>query len=142
MPHVRRVAALWNPDNRSAAAELRDAQAAARGLGVELLPVEARGDGELKPALAAIAELQPGGLFVATDTLFQANRRLLATFANRNRLPAVFPLAEFADVGGLLAYGAVWTDIFRRVAVFVDKLLRGARPGICPSSGRSASSSP
>ncbi|MBI1961858.1 MAG: ABC transporter substrate-binding protein, partial [Candidatus Rokubacteria bacterium] len=132
VPHVTRVAVLWNPDNRSAAAELRDAQAAARGLGVELLPVEARGDGELKPALAAIAKLEPGGLFVATDTLFQASRRQLAMFASRQRLPAVFPLAEFADVGGLLAYGAVWADTFRRVAVFVDKLLRGARPADLP----------
>jgi putative ABC transport system substrate-binding protein len=126
------VVALWNPANRSAAVELREALGAARTLGLEVLPVEARADSDLKPALAAVARLEPGGLLVLTDALFQANRRQLATFASRHRLPAVFPLAEFADVGGLLAYGAVWTDTFRRVAVFVDKLLRGARPADLP----------
>ena len=132
VPRLARVVALWNPANRSAAVELRDARGAARTLGLEVSPVEARADSDLKPALAAVARLEPGGLLVLSDALFQANRRQLATFASRHRLPAVFPLAEFADVGGLFAYGAVWADTFRRVAVFVDKLLRGARPADLP----------
>ena len=132
VPGLRRVAVLWNPANPSAALDLRHTQAAARALGLELAPVEARVDSDLRPALAAIEARRAGALLVLGDALFLAHRRRLTTFAERQRLPAVYPLGEFADVGGLLAWGPSGPETFRRAAVFVDKLLRGARPGDLP----------
>ena len=132
VPRLARIAVLWNPDNPSAALDLRETRVAARALGVAVAPVEVRSDADLRPALAAIEQLHADGMLVLADALLLAHRRRLATFAERHRLPAVYPQSEFVDVGGLLAYGPSWTETFRRAAVFVDKLLRGARPADLP----------
>jgi putative ABC transport system substrate-binding protein len=123
------VAVLWNPANASNAAELRETEAAARELGVRLVAVPLPADSERRAALGAIQSAQVGGLVVLADTLTVAHRAELATFAARNRIPAVYPLPEFVDAGGLVAYGASWSDAFRRVAGLVDRILRGAAPG-------------
>lgn len=132
VPALARVAVLWNPTNPSVAAELKETQAAARALGVEVVPVALPADTELRAALGAITSAQAGGLVVLADLLTVTRRAELAKFAARNRLPAVFPLPEFVDAGGLLAYGGSWSDGFRRVAVLVDRILKGAAPGELP----------
>jgi len=132
VPALTRVAVLWNPANPSAALDLHHTQAAARALGVEVAPVEARVDSDVRPALAAVEQRRAGALLVLADPLLLAQRRRLVSFAERQRLPAMYPLAEFVDAGGLVAYGPGWTETFRRVAIFVDKILRGARPGDLP----------
>ncbi len=132
VPRAARVAVLWNPSNPTCAVELRAAQVAARALGVELVPVELRAEGELRVALGAIKSPTPDGLLVLADVLTLAHRSRLATFAARNRIPAMFPLPEFVDAGGLLAYGPSWSDAFRHAAVQVDRILRGARPAELP----------
>jgi len=132
VPRAARVAVLWNPSNPTCAVELRAAAVAARALGVELTPVELRAEGDLRAALGAIKSPAPDGLLVLADVLTLAHRQRLATFAAQNRIPAMFPLAEFVDAGGLIAYGPSWSDAFRRAAVQVDRILRGARPGELP----------
>jgi putative ABC transport system substrate-binding protein len=127
-----RIAVLWNPSNPTAALELKTTQVAARKLGVALAPVELREDAEFREALNRLKGQDADALVVLADTVTVARRRDLAAFAAKHRLPAVYPLAEFVDAGGLLAYGPTWTEAFRRVAVFVDWILRGARPGELP----------
>lgn len=132
VPGLTRVAALWNPASPSAAVDLRETQVAARALGVELAPVEVRADSDLREVFAAVQTRRAQGLIVLADALTLAHRQRIATLASRNRLPTVCPLRDFADAGGLLSYGAIWTDVFHRAAVFVDRILRGAKPSDLP----------
>ena len=132
VPGLARAAVLWNAASASAAVDLRATQAAARARGVALTPVEIRADADVREALTRIQALRPQGLLVLADALTLAHRERLATFARRARLPAVFPFRDFVDAGGLLAYGANWTDVFRQTAGLVDRILRGARPADLP----------
>lgn len=132
VPRVGRAAALWNPASASAAVDLRATQDAARARGLELTAVELRAEGDLREAFARVQAQRPQGLIVLSDALTLTHRHRIATFASRARLPAVFPLRDFVDAGGLLSYGAAWTDVFRRAAVLVDRILRGARPSDLP----------
>lgn len=131
-PRAGRVAVLWNPTNPSNAAELRETEAAARARGLELIAVPLPADTERRVALGAIKNAQVGGLLVLADVLTVARRAELTTFAARNHIPAVYPLPEFVDTGGLAAYGPSWTDAFGRVAAHVDRILRGTPAGDLP----------
>jgi len=128
MGRAARVAVLWNPSNPTAALELEATRVAARTLGVSLVPVELREDAEFRAALDRVKGGNAGALVVLADTVTVARRRDLAKFAAKSRLPAVYPLGEFVDAGGLLAYGPTWTEAFHSVAILVDRILRGARP--------------
>ena len=128
VPRLARAAVLWRAAGASAAADLRATQAAGNGRGVQLTPVEIAGDADIREALTALGKLRPQGLIVLADAVALAQRQRLATFASREKLPAVYPSREYADAGGLLAYGANWTDVFRQAALLVDQILRGARP--------------
>ncbi len=132
VPAAARVAVLWNPTNPSVVAELKETQAAARALGVQVVAVALSEDAALPVALAAITGAQVGALVVLADRVTVARRADLAKFAARHHLPAVYPLPEFVDAGGLLAYGASWSDAFRRAAGLVDRILKGAAPGELP----------
>jgi putative ABC transport system substrate-binding protein len=123
-----RVAVLWNPSNPTSALELKETEVAARKLGVALAPVALREDAEFREALNRVKDQNAGALVVLADTLTVSRRGDLATFAAKSRLPAVYPLGEFVDSGGLLAYGPTWTEAFQRMAVLVDRILRGAPP--------------
>ena len=132
VPGLVRAAALWNPASASVAKDLREALAAARARGVELTPIEMRADRDVRDTFADVQAQRPQGLVVLADALTLANRERIVAFASRNRLPAIFPLRDFADAGGLLSYGASWTDVYRVAAGFVDRILRGARPSEIP----------
>ena len=128
LPRAARVAVLWNPSNPTAALELDATRLAARRLGVELAPVELREDAEFRSALKRLREQDADALLVLADTVTVTRRSDLAVFATKSRLPAVYPLGEFVDAGGLLAYGPTWIEAFHRMAGLVDRILRGARP--------------
>ena len=128
LPRAARVAVLWNPSNPTAALELDATRLAARRLGVELAPVELREDAEFRSALKRLREQDADALLVLADTVAVTRRSDLAVFATKSRLPAVYPLGEFVDAGGLLAYGPTWIEAFHRMAGLVDRILRGARP--------------
>jgi putative ABC transport system substrate-binding protein len=132
VPEVSLVALLWNPANPGSAPQLREAEAAARALGVQLQALEARTPREIASAFAAMTRQQAGALIVLADAIFRNRRKQIADLAVKSRLPSVSAIPEYADAGGLIVYGADLRDTERRAAVFVDKVLTGAKPGDLP----------
>jgi putative ABC transport system substrate-binding protein len=132
VPKVSRVALLWNPANPGSAPQLREAEAAARALGVRLQTLEARVPQEIDSAFAAMTRERAGALVVLGDAIFVNQRRQIAELAMKKRLPAISFAREHAEAGGLMAYGANFLDLERRAATFVDKILKGAKPADLP----------
>jgi len=132
LPKVSRVALLRNPANPSNAAVLRQAQDAARALGVRLQPLDVRDPSEIDSAFAATSTERAGAVIVLGDTVLVDHRTRIADHALRRRLPTVFGVSQFAEAGGLLAYGPSLADGFRRAALYVDKILKGAKPADLP----------
>jgi len=135
IPGVNRVAVLWNPGSRGERTEqntLKEAELAAKSLGVRLQFVEARGPEDLDRAFMEVTKTRADALAVLSSTVLFAERRRLVHLAARARLPAVYPWREAVDAGGLMSYGANIADLFRRAATYVDKILKGAKPGDLP----------
>jgi putative ABC transport system substrate-binding protein len=132
VPNVTRVAVLWNPTNPGNTHQLRGAEAAAAASGVRLLPVEARAPGEIDGAFVAMARERVGALLVVLDVLFYDRRERITALAAKNRLPAVYPHNVFAEAGGLMSYAGSRSDLYRQMAVYVDKILKGAKPSDLP----------
>ena len=132
LPKVSRVALLGNPVNPNYASLLRHAQDAAQALGLRLRPEEARDPSEIDSAFAAIIAERSGAVIVLVDTVFLDHRTRIADHAVRRRLPTVFGVSEFAEAGGLLAYGPSISDGWRRAATYVDKILKGAKAADLP----------
>ena len=132
VPKVRRVAILSNPANPVLPVWIREIKVAARSLGVQLQLFEARGPNEFDGAFAAMAKERVGALLVPSDPIFNLHRARLADLAARSRLPAAYNVRENVDAGGLLSYGPSNTDLWRRAAGYVDKILKGAKPADLP----------
>ncbi len=132
VPKVTRVAVLGNPANAGHAPQLREAEVAARALGVRLQPLEARDPKEVDSAFAAMTKERAGAVIVLVDVSFADDRTRIARLAARTRLPAVYWSRENAEAGGLMAYGANVADLHRRAATYVDKILKGAKPADLP----------
>ena len=136
VPGIRQVAVLWLPGvygERTEKEMLTAAEVAARGLGVRLQFVEATPDpADLDRAFSDVTRARAGALTVLPSNLFQREHRRLVDLAARHRLPAVYPWRELVAVGGLMSYGASLTDSCRRAATYVDKILKGAKPGDLP----------
>jgi putative ABC transport system substrate-binding protein len=135
VPGVGQVAVLWLPGvygERTEKEMLTGAEVAARGLGVRLQFVEARGPADFDRAFSDMTRARAGALTVLPSNLFFREHRRLVDLAARNRLPAVYPWKDFVDAGGLMSYGASLTDSCRRAATYVDKILKGAKPGDLP----------
>jgi putative ABC transport system substrate-binding protein len=132
VPGIARVAVLLNQTNPAAAPSLRVLEGAARALELTLYPIEVRGADEFERAFAAIATAHADALYVFQDYLLFAHRTRLVDFAVQHRLPLISMYREWADAGGLLAYGASLREVFRRVAVLMDQLLKGAKPEELP----------
>ena len=111
---------------------LNEAEAAARALGVQLQWVEARGPEDFARAFSAKTGARVGALTVLPGNVFVSERRRLVELAAKHRLAAVYPWREFVDDGGLMAYGPNLADLHRRAATYVDKILKGAKPGELP----------
>ena len=132
---ISRVAVLWQPGGLGERTEkdmLKGAEVAARALGVRLQFVEARGPADFERAFSDMTSVRAGALTVLPNNLFNNERRHLVDLAAKNRLPAVYPYRESVDAGGLMAYGPSNTDLFRRAATYVDKILKGAKPADLP----------
>ena len=135
VPGITRAAVLWQRGGLGERTEkdmLKEAEAAARALGARLQIVEARGPADFDRAFSEMTRAHAGGLSVLTSIMLFSERRRLADLAAKHRLPAVYPWREAVDAGGLLAYGANIPDLFRRAAGYVDKILKGAKPGDLP----------
>jgi ABC-type uncharacterized transport system substrate-binding protein len=135
VPGVSRVAALWQPgamDERTEKDMFKGAEVAARALGVRLHFVEARGPEDFDRAFSDMTRARAGALTVRPAPMFVSERRRLVDLAAKNRLPTVYPWREFVEAGGLMAYGPNLADLFRRGATYVDKILKGTKPGDLP----------
>jgi putative ABC transport system substrate-binding protein len=132
VPGVLRVAVLVNSANAAHARNLSETQMAGRALGVQVLPVELHGSDQLEAAFDTTERQRPDGLLALPDSLFFELRSRITGLAAKAWLPTIFNDREFAQVGGLLAYGANIQENFRRAAVYVDKILKGAQPADLP----------
>jgi putative ABC transport system substrate-binding protein len=131
LPSLRRLAVIANAGYAAAVLEMREVQAAAHTLGLEVATPEIRRAEDIAPAF----ELLKGraeALYVCGDQLMITNRIRIITPALAARLPTIFPVREFVEAGGLMSYGANYPDLFRRTADYVDKILRGAKPADLP----------
>jgi putative ABC transport system substrate-binding protein len=131
-PRVTRVAVLRDPALASGGGQLGALQAVASSFGVELSPVGVRDAGEIERTVPAFARGVNGGLIVTGSTLVAVHRDLIVTLAARHQLPAVYPFRYFVTSGGLISYGPDSTDPFRRAASYVDRILKGEKPGDLP----------
>jgi putative ABC transport system substrate-binding protein len=132
LPGRTRVAILWNPGNPVSEPELRKAEAAARSLGLQLQPLGVMDPREFASAFSSMKTERAGAVFVLPDAMFFGRRKEIVDLAASNRLPLVAHLREFADAGGLMTYGPNVVDVHRRAATYVDKILKGAKPGDLP----------
>jgi putative ABC transport system substrate-binding protein len=132
LPRMTRVAVLWDAANPYPAQVFKETQAAARILGLEVQSLEVRGPDDFDGVFAALRTKNPDALVTVEDPLTVAHRKQIADFAAENRLPAIHGLREFVEAGGLIAYGASISDLYRRAAAYVDKILRGTSPADLP----------
>jgi putative ABC transport system substrate-binding protein len=132
-PNLLRVAVLVNATNPSYARRyIESVQGDIRKLGLAVQPVEVNGPGDLERAFSTITQNVGTGVAAAADVMFYNERKRISALALTRRLPAIFHNEEFVKVGGLMSYGANVPAIFRRSAVYVDKILKGAKPSDLP----------
>jgi putative ABC transport system substrate-binding protein len=130
---VARVAVLYEPAIPATAREVKeDLPIAARALGLTIRSWEVRAAGDFEKVFAALNKERPDGLCVSTGALMSNNQKWIVDFALKSRLPSVYVRREFVDAGGLMSYGADIADSYRRVATYVDKILKGAKPADLP----------
>jgi putative tryptophan/tyrosine transport system substrate-binding protein len=133
IPRLRVVTVLWNPANPVFQAQMvKETEAAARSMGIELRMLAARDAKEIDRAFAAMTEERTEALNVIPDPVFSAHLSRIATLAAKSRLPSISAFREYAAGGGLMAYSADFSERGRRTAVYVDKILKGAKPGDLP----------
>jgi putative ABC transport system substrate-binding protein len=132
LPGLSRVAVLWNAASPYASLVVRETEATATTLGVQLQSLVVRGPDDFEGALAAAVTGRAGGLTVVEDPLTITKRKQIVDFAAKNRLPAIYGVKEFVDAGGLMSYGVHLADLYRRAAAYLDKILKGVKPADLP----------
>ncbi len=130
VPRAARIAALFNLGNPALPPQWKEVEMAARSLGIQPQLLDVRTADDLGPAFDTAVRHHADALIVGLDTLTQANQQLIVDLAARHRLPAMYASTEF--VGGLIAYGVNYPDMYRRAATFADKILKGAKPASLP----------
>jgi putative ABC transport system substrate-binding protein len=131
-PGLKRAAIMFNPDATAPSTFMTSVEAAARSLKVEPIIAPVHGDTEVETAIIALGREPGGGLVVMPDVFTAVHRMSIILAAARDNVPAVYALSEYARDGGLLSYGVNFVDIFRRAASYVDRILRGEKPGDLP----------
>jgi putative ABC transport system substrate-binding protein len=131
-PDTSRVMLMFHPDNPSAAGYQKSFETAAASLGVKIAIALVQNSGDIERATEAFAREPNGGLIAAPDVFLTSNGDLVVALADRYRLPAAYPYRDFVPGGGLLVYCADMPDLFRRVAQYVDRILRGERTSELP----------
>jgi len=132
VPKISRVAVLANPANPGNAGQLRQAEVVAKALGMRLQPLGAQSPSEIDRAFAAMTRERAGALLVLLDPLLARQREHIADLAARSHLPAMYALRLHVEAGGLMAYGANFFGLYRRAAIYMDKILKGAKRGDLP----------
>jgi putative ABC transport system substrate-binding protein len=131
VPQLHRLAIMFNVGNAQPVLEMGETQAAARMLGLEVAPLVIQRAEDIAPAFQGL-KTRADALYVAVDQLMVANRTSILTSALSARVPTIFSTRDFVKAGALMSYGPSYTERFRRAADYVDKILRGAKPGDLP----------
>lgn len=129
VPKAKKIALVWNPGSQGADRYRSEIEDAARRLGVSVQVVEARGRDDLAPVFATVARERTDAVVVHPDPVFFTARTQVVELVTKHRLPAMFHARELVELGGLISYGSSLTDQFRRVGVYVDRILKGDKPG-------------
>jgi putative ABC transport system substrate-binding protein len=132
VPTLARVAVLWNAANPVKVLDWHETQAAASALGLQLQSLAVRGPTDFDGAFAATTRDRADALVVLPDGLINSHRKQIVDFAMTSRLPGMYPYREFVAAGGLMSYAPSYVDLFRRAAVYVDRILQGAKPADLP----------
>jgi putative ABC transport system substrate-binding protein len=132
VPRLARVAVLWNSTNPYPKVVFKETQDAARTLGIDVQSLGVKDPADLAAAFGLVRQKRPDGFLTIDDPFTVSQLNQILDFAAANRLPAIYGLEEFAEAGGLMSYGASVPDLYRRAAAYVDKILRGAKPGELP----------
>ncbi len=132
IPNLSRIALLHNMGNPAAPPEWEETKTAAASLGLQAELLDVRSQGDLGRALERAVQQHVDALLVGADGLTQMHRQTIVDLAARNRLPAAYPAREFVEAGGLIAYAVNYPDLYFRLASFIDKILKGAKPGELP----------
>jgi putative ABC transport system substrate-binding protein len=132
IPGLTRVAVLWNPDALFHTKMVEGLKAVAPSLSIELSFLGVRTTDEIGPAFSAMSRARAEALYVLGDAFFSSQRMTLLKLASKGRLPAIYATRTFVDAGALMSYGPNFGDLFRRSAGYVDKILKGAKPGDLP----------
>ena len=136
VPRAQRVAVLWNADDLAMTARYREIEKAARVLNTIVQPLGVREPEDFEQAFSAMTRERPDALMLVTDALTNLNRARVLEFATARGIPAMYEYGFLVRDGGLISYGPDFDDMYRRAAVYVDRILKGARPVISPSSNR------
>jgi putative tryptophan/tyrosine transport system substrate-binding protein len=131
-PRLKRVALMFNPDTLPASGHILSVETAARSLKVKLIRAPVHSDAEIEATITSLGREPGDGLVLIPDAIMFIHRVPIILAAARNNVPAVYPISDFARDGGLLSYGADQVDIWRRAALYVDRILRGAKPAELP----------
>jgi putative ABC transport system substrate-binding protein len=126
------VGVLWNPAYKGMGARYREARSAGSAMGVDVRSIEVRDSREMEAAFEAVSRKRPDGLLLLADPLTLSLRLRIVEFARDKKLPAIYETREFAEAGGLMSYGPNIAEQFRRSAYYVDRILKGAKPGDLP----------
>jgi putative ABC transport system substrate-binding protein len=133
VPALSRLAVLWNPSNPGIVSYFETVEKAGQALRISLDPVvEVRREDEFDNAFATIANARPHAMAVIADRFLLAHRKQIVEFAAMKRLPSMYPYREYVDAGGLMSYAPSNIELFRGAATYVDKILKGERPGDLP----------
>ena len=132
VPAATDIALLVNPNNVFLQVALRDAEEAARRVGVRLITVSAATDGDLDAAFTTLVQRRAGALVVAPTPLFESQRNRIVALASRHKVPAIYGFREYATAGGLISYGTNIADVYRQVGVYTGRILKGAKPSDLP----------
>ena len=133
VPKLARVAVLYDPAVPASVLEVKEVlPVAARALGLTLQPWEVRAADDFEKVFAALNKQRPDGLYVPRGPLMAANQKRIVGFALKSRLPSMYGNREYVDAGGLMSYGADQAESYRRVAYYVDRILKGAKPADLP----------
>ena len=132
VPSASAVAVLFDPEDQLSVLDWKEARRSAQTLGIEFHSLEVRSTGDLDRVLNEAAKSRVDALVLMPAPVLVENLKRIADFALQNRLPTTFHLREFADVGGLISYGVDRSELFRRAATYIDKILRGASPADLP----------
>jgi putative ABC transport system substrate-binding protein len=132
VPKLSRVAVLWNSQIAVSTTTWNEMQLPARQLGLQLHSLELRSPNDFDQAFDDAVKARAGAVFIMAHPMITANLKRIAALAAKSRLPSIFQTSEFADFGGLVTYGVDRADMYRRAATFVDKIVKGAKPGDLP----------